>query len=75
MNVEIVRQNIIILFWKYRDQAVSFLGVHKSEPDIYTGFSPALYLQRMLQTSSADSQLSRRQGNTKEKNNGYFVFK
>jgi hypothetical protein len=23
---------------------VSFLGIHKWEPDIYTGFSPALYL-------------------------------
>jgi hypothetical protein len=25
--------------------AVSFLGIHKSEPDIYIGFSPALHLQ------------------------------
>jgi hypothetical protein len=24
---------------------VSFLGIHKWEPDIYIGFSPALYLQ------------------------------
>jgi hypothetical protein len=24
---------------------VSFLGIHKREPDIYIGFSPALYLQ------------------------------
>jgi hypothetical protein len=42
MNVEIGRQNIIILFWKYQGCAVSFLGIHKSEPDIYIGFSPAL---------------------------------
>jgi hypothetical protein len=35
MNVEIGRQNIIILLGR----AVSFLGIHKSEPDIYIGFS------------------------------------
>ncbi len=34
MNVEIGRQNIIILFWKYRGRTVSFLGIHKSEKDI-----------------------------------------
>ena len=45
MNVEIVRQNIIILLWKKRGCAVSFLGIHKSEPDIYFAFSPALHLQ------------------------------
>jgi hypothetical protein len=47
INVEIWRQNIIILFWKKqgRGRAVSFLGIHKSEPDIYIGFSPALHLQ------------------------------
>jgi hypothetical protein len=27
---------------------VSFLGIHKWEPGIYTGFSPALHLQHML---------------------------
>ncbi len=31
MNVEIGRQNIIILFWKKRAPAVSFLEIHKSE--------------------------------------------
>jgi|LakMenEpi03Aug12_release.lakeMendotaPanAssembly.Ray.scaffolds.fasta_scaffold198334_1 hypothetical protein len=36
MNVEIGRQILIILFWKYRGRAVSFLGIHKSEPNIYT---------------------------------------
>jgi hypothetical protein len=46
MNVEIGRQNIIIMFLKLRGRAVSFLGIHKSEPDIYIGFSPALHLQR-----------------------------
>jgi hypothetical protein len=33
MNVEIRRQNIIILFWKKRGRAISFLGIHKSETD------------------------------------------
>ncbi len=45
MNMEIWRQNIINLFWKYWGLTVSFLGIHKLEPDIYTGFSPALHLQ------------------------------
>jgi hypothetical protein len=40
MSVGIGRQNIIILFC-----TVSFLGIHKWEPDIYIGFSPALPLQ------------------------------
>jgi hypothetical protein len=31
MNVEIGIQNIITLFWKYRGQAVSLLGIHKSD--------------------------------------------
>ncbi len=44
-NVEIGIQNIIILFWKYRGHAVSFLGLHKLALDIYIGFSPALYFQ------------------------------
>jgi hypothetical protein len=47
MNVEIGRQNIITLFWKKRGHAVSFLGIHKSELDIYIGFSAALYLQSL----------------------------
>jgi hypothetical protein len=45
MNVEIGRQNIIILFWKQRGCAVSFLGTHISAPDIFIGLSPALHLQ------------------------------
>jgi hypothetical protein len=45
MNVEIGRQNIIILFWKWRGRAISFLGIHKSESDICIEFSPALHLQ------------------------------
>ncbi len=45
MNVEIGRQNIIILFWKWRGHAVSLLGIHKSEPEIYIVFIPALPLQ------------------------------
>jgi hypothetical protein len=45
MNVEMGRQNIIILFRKYRGRAVSCLGIIKSEPDIYIGFSPALHLE------------------------------
>jgi hypothetical protein len=45
MNVEIGRQNIIILFWKERGHAVSFREIHKSEPDIYIGFSLSLHLQ------------------------------
>jgi hypothetical protein len=31
-----------------RGYAVSFLEIHKLEPDIYIGFSPALYLQCRL---------------------------
>ncbi len=30
---------------------VSFLGIHKSEPDIYIGFSPALHLQCNLHSA------------------------
>jgi hypothetical protein len=48
MNVEIGRQNIIILFCKLGGCAVSFLEINKSEPHIYIGFSPALHLQCML---------------------------
>ncbi len=47
MNVEIGRQNIIILFWKKRGQVVSYLGIHQSEHLLYIGFSPALHLQCM----------------------------
>jgi hypothetical protein len=43
MNVEIGRQNSIILLWKYRGRAVSFLGIHKWVPDIYIVFSLALH--------------------------------
>jgi hypothetical protein len=33
---------------KGNSEAVQFhLGIHKSEPDIYIGFSPALHLQRV----------------------------
>ncbi len=31
--------------WKLGCHAVSFLGTHKSRPNIYIGFSPALHLQ------------------------------
>jgi hypothetical protein len=48
MNVDSRRQNNIILFGKYQVRAVSFLGLHKSEPDIYIGFSPAFKLQSAL---------------------------
>jgi hypothetical protein len=45
MNVEIGRQNSVL----QRGPAVSvFLGIHKSEPDLYIGFSPALHLQRTV---------------------------
>ncbi len=36
---------IIIMLWKKGGCTVSFLGIHKWGPDIYTGFSPALHLQ------------------------------
>jgi hypothetical protein len=39
MRAGIGRQNIIIL-WGF---TVSFLGIHKWEPDLHIGFSPALY--------------------------------
>ncbi len=35
MNVEIGRQNLIILFWEQRCRAVSFLGIHKLEPQTF----------------------------------------
>ncbi len=35
MDVEVGRQSIFILFWKYEGTAVSFLGIHQSEPDTY----------------------------------------
>jgi hypothetical protein len=44
MNVEILRQNFL-LCRSFYSRSFSFLGIHKSEPDIYIGFSPALYLQ------------------------------
>ncbi len=43
MNVEIGRQNIIILFWKSEGWVVSFLGINKSEPGICIEFSQALH--------------------------------
>jgi hypothetical protein len=46
MKVEIGRHNIVILFWKEQGCAVLLLGTHKSEPDIYIGFSPALFFLR-----------------------------
>jgi len=45
MNVEIGRQNIIILFRKERGHAVSFREIYQSEPDIYIGFWLSLHLQ------------------------------
>jgi hypothetical protein len=45
MDMEIWRQNIIIPFSKYRYCVVSFLEIHKLEPDIYIVLSPALRLQ------------------------------
>jgi hypothetical protein len=45
MSVGIGRQNIIILLRKEECCTVSFLGIHNWEPDIYIGFSSALYLQ------------------------------
>jgi hypothetical protein len=41
MSVGIGRHKIVILFWKKGDcTTVSFLEIHKWEPDIYIGFSP-----------------------------------
>jgi hypothetical protein len=45
MNVELGRQDNVILFWKSRGRTVSFLGIHKLEPAISIGFSSALHLQ------------------------------
>jgi hypothetical protein len=50
INADLGRKNIIFLFWKLRGCTVSFLGIHKSEPDIYTRFSPALHLQGTVMT-------------------------
>jgi hypothetical protein len=49
MNMEIGRQNIIILFWKKQGRTVSFLGTHQSEPYIYIRFSSTLPLQCVLE--------------------------
>jgi hypothetical protein len=51
MSVRIGRQNIILLFWKWWDCSVSFLGIHKWEAEFYIGFSPALHLQRTFNSS------------------------
>jgi hypothetical protein len=51
--------DIIILFWKLRGFTVSCLGLHKWEPDIYTGFSPALHLQCCCPPSSARPHINR----------------
>jgi hypothetical protein len=59
MNVEIGRHNIIILFRNNEGRAVSFLGIHKSEPDIYIGFSPALHLQCTMSSQKAVKKGSR----------------
>jgi len=58
MNVEIGRQSILFLFRKWRDRAVSFLGIHKSEPDFYIGFSSALHLQCILVPKANDTKAS-----------------
>ena len=50
MNVGTGRENIIILFWKKRGSTVSFLGIHKWEPDIYIGFLSALHCQCITRT-------------------------
>jgi hypothetical protein len=41
MSLGIGIQNITILFWKQRGCTVSFLEIHKWEPDNDIGFSPA----------------------------------
>jgi hypothetical protein len=48
MSVGTGRQNIIILFWK----TVSFLEIHKWQPDIYIGFSLAVHLQCTMSKST-----------------------
>jgi hypothetical protein len=48
MIMENGRQKNIIVFGKYQGRTVSFLGIHKSEPYIYIGFSVALHLQCSL---------------------------
>ncbi len=49
MNMEIWRQNIIILFEINKYMQFHFWQIHKSEPDIiYIGFSLALHLQCAL---------------------------
>jgi hypothetical protein len=35
--------------------SVSILGIHKWEPDIYIGFSPALHLQWALQRTNTEN--------------------
>ncbi len=39
------RTYCIIPFWNQQGRADSFLRIHKSEQDIYIGFSPALHLK------------------------------
>jgi hypothetical protein len=55
------------MFWKYRGRTVSFLGIHKSKPNNYIGFSPALHLQcvtEALSTAGLAGQPKRQPVNT-----------
>jgi hypothetical protein len=49
---------------------VSFLGIHKGEPDIYIGFSPALHLQCRLHRLAEFIPLNRFLGSINVKNMG-----
>jgi hypothetical protein len=40
---------------------VSFLGIHKWEPDIYIGFSPALHLQWYRKVQDSEGKCSSEQ--------------
>jgi hypothetical protein len=42
LNYETEHYNSVL---EITGREASFLGIHKSEPDIYIGFSPALHLQ------------------------------
>jgi hypothetical protein len=56
MSVGIGRQNIKNSVFEIKRLHVSFLGIHKWEPDLYIGFSLALHLQCLICVSVRDLQ-------------------
>jgi hypothetical protein len=58
MSVGIGRHNMIILFWEKGDCTVSFLGIHKWEPNIYIGFSPCSLTQKYIRNQKQNGRIA-----------------